>query len=111
MGSSCLRALAPPPSPACSATGGEPAALTKLDASQTRRRLTDWPSSCPMVAASMCLAQPGNSVRVGSLDSPDTRTLLRTDSKAHVRRSRLPAVRTGSNRLMAQPFDPSRDSS
>ena len=60
-----------------------------------------------MAAASCSSAQPGNSVRVGSLDSPDTKSLLSTDSKAlYAAPGYLLFVREAT--LMAQPFDPSR---
>ena len=88
-----------------SATGGEPAAVTILDAvnSETSHR---WPQFLPDGRQFVFLAQPGNSIRVGSLDSDAHKALLNADSKALYSVGYLLFVREDT--LMAQPFDPSR---
>ncbi len=89
-----------------SAAGGEPVPLTTLDASskETSHR---WPQFLPDGRRFLFLAQPGNSVRLGSLDSPETRNLLSTDSKAlYAAPGYLLFMREQT--LMAQSFDPSR---
>ena len=68
-----------------SAAGGEPAAVTMLDTAngETSHR---WPQFLPDGRQFLYLAQPGNSIRIGSLDSPHTRALLDTDYRSAVRR-------------------------
>jgi Tol biopolymer transport system component len=87
------------------AGGGEPAAATMLDAprKEVSHRL---PHFLPDGRRFLFFAQPGNSIRVGSLDSPEMRTLLNADSKAvYAAPGYLLFVREQT--LMAQPFDPS----
>jgi serine/threonine protein kinase/Tol biopolymer transport system component len=65
-----------------------------------------WPHFLPDGRRFIFLVQPSNEIRLGSLDSPETRTLLKTDSKAVYASGYLLFVRE--DVLMAQPFDASR---
>lgn len=89
-----------------SAAGGEPIAVTTLDPSkkETSHR---WPDFLPDGRRFLFLVQPGNAIRVGSLDSSETRDLLNSDSKAlYASPGYVLFVRDET--LMAQAFDPSR---
>ncbi|MGH9255893.1 MAG: protein kinase domain-containing protein [Vicinamibacterales bacterium] len=89
-----------------SASGGQPAALTTVDVS--RQEIGHrWPEFLPGGRNLLFWVQPGNVIRVGSLDSEETRNLLTADSKAqYAAPGYLLFVRQGT--LMAQPFDASR---
>jgi Tol biopolymer transport system component len=88
-----------------SAAGGQPIALTTLDASrkETSHR---WPQFLPDGRRFLFVVRPGTEVRLGSLDSPETRTVLNADSKVVYTPGYLLFVRQGT--LMAQSFDDSR---
>ena len=84
------------------ASGGQPVAATKLDASRelSHRR----PSFLPDGTRFTYIVQPGNVVRVGSLDSGTATTLLNADSMAVYSAGHLLFVRQGT--LFSHSFDP-----
>lgn len=89
-----------------SSAGGQPAPVTMLDAS--RKEVSHrWPQFLPDGRHFLFIAEPGNAVSVGSLDSTETKRLLNADSKAmYAPPGYLMFVRQGT--LMARPFDPVR---
>jgi serine/threonine protein kinase/Tol biopolymer transport system component len=89
-----------------SAAGGQPTALTTLDAS--RKEISHrWPEFLPDGRRFLFLVRPGTEVRVGSLDSSETKTVLNADSKVlYTPPGHLVFVRQGT--LMAQSFDAAR---
>jgi eukaryotic-like serine/threonine-protein kinase len=89
-----------------SAAGGQPRALTTLDAS--RKEISHrWPEFLPDGRRFLFLVRPGTEVRVGSLDSSETKTVLNADSKVlYTPPGHLVFVRQGV--LMAQSFDAAR---
>jgi Tol biopolymer transport system component len=89
-----------------SAVGGQPTSATTLPASQqeTSHR---WPDFLPDGRHFLYLAQPSNTIYIGSLDSAETKSLLHADSKAlYSAPGYLLFVRDGT--LLCQPFDASR---
>jgi Tol biopolymer transport system component len=86
-----------------SAAGGQPVAVTKLDVS--RKDVSHrWPQFLPDGRHFIFIAQPGNAVMVGSLDSSDVKLLGNVDSKVmYSPPGYLLFVRQGT--LMARPFD------
>ena len=96
-----------------SASGGQPVAVTKLDAAkhETAHR---YPEFLPdgrhflYMAANLAGApkDPANAIRIGSLDGKDDRALLPVLSNASYAAGRLLYVRDGT--LLAQPFDAGR---
>ena len=84
------------------ATGGQPTSATTLDRGRqegSHRR----PAFLPDGRRFTYLAQPGNTIYVGSLDSPDVTRLLNADSGAVYSAGHLLFVRQGT--LFAQMFD------
>jgi Tol biopolymer transport system component len=89
-----------------SAAGGQPTALTTVDPSG-KEISHRWPQFLPDGRRFLFLVQPENTVRVGSLDSRDTKTLLTADSKVlYAPPGYVLFMREGT--LTAQPFDASR---
>ncbi len=88
------------------ATGGEPAPVTTLDASQ-KETSHQAPWFLPDGRRFLSLTKPSNAILMGSLDSPERKEVLRADSKAvYAATGHLLFIR-GST-LMAQPFDADR---
>ena len=87
------------------ASGGEAVAATTLDPSSDKTH--KFPQFLPDGRRFIFLAQPGNEVRLGSLDSADVKKVLSADSKAmYAPPGYLLFVR--GETLMAQPFDANR---
>ena len=92
------------------AAGGTPTPATTL-AAERRERTHRWPSFLPDGRHFLYLsneeAPPSRwSIRVGSLDSPDSQFVLEARSNAAYQDGYLLFVRDGT--LLAQPFDPDR---
>jgi serine/threonine protein kinase len=88
------------------ATGGQPVPVTHLNLSQ-RETSHRWPDFLPDSRRFLYLAQPSNTIHVGSLDSTEARELLKADSKAiYVPPGYLLFVRDG--RLFMQSVDQHR---
>ena len=84
------------------ASGGQPVAVTTLDAGRqegSHRR----PAFLPDGRRFTYVAQPGNTIYVGSLDSTAVTSLLKADSQAMYSAGYLVFVRQGT--LFGQPFD------
>ena len=84
-----------------SASGGQPVPATKKAPGETAH---GFPFFLPDSRHFLYAAQPGLTIYVASLDSPDTRKLTSADSKAEYAAGHLLFVRQGT--LLAQPFDP-----
>jgi Tol biopolymer transport system component len=96
-----------------SASGGQPVAVTKLDAGrhETAHRYPQFlPDGRHFLYMAANLAgppnDPANAIRVGSLDGKDDHSLVPVLSNAAYAAGRLLYVRDGT--LLAQPFDDSR---
>lgn len=88
-----------------SAAGGQPAAVTTLDAGQEATHR--WPAFLPDGRHFLYVAQPNTTIYVGSLDSPERTRVLAADSKAlYAPSGHLLFVRL--NTLFAQRFDSQR---
>jgi len=85
------------------AAGGRPTAATTLASGEVNHRR---PSFLPDGRRFTYVAQPGNAVYVGSLDSPTVTKVLSADSQAVYSAGHLMFVRQAT--LFAQPFDAER---
>jgi hypothetical protein len=85
-----------------SASGGRPEAATTLSAAD-KESSHRWPVFLPDGRHFLLLSQPGNVIRVGSLDSPESKRLLSAESRAEYASGYLLFAR--SETLFAQPFD------
>jgi eukaryotic-like serine/threonine-protein kinase len=98
-----------------SASGGEPASLTRLNATlgeNSHRGPTFLPDGRRFLFTSRCATASNNALYLGSLDSPDVRRVMSAQSKALY----LPAARDGTSALLyysdgglaSRTFDPDR---
>jgi hypothetical protein len=85
-----------------SASGGRAEAATTLSAAD-KESSHRWPAFLPDGRHFLLLSQPGNVIRVGSLDSPESKRLLSAESRAEYASGYLLFAR--SETLFAQPFD------
>ena len=88
-----------------SAAGGRPTVVTKPSAAD-KESSHRWPDFLPDGRHFLFLSEPGNVVRVGSLDSADFTHLVNADSRAIYAAGSLLFVREDT--LVAQPFDAGR---
>jgi Tol biopolymer transport system component len=88
-----------------SSAGGQPTTVTKISAAD-KEVSHRWPDFLPDGRHFLFLSEPGNVVRVGSLDSSEVTQVVNTDSRAIYVAGFLLFVREDT--LVAQPFDVGR---
>ena len=88
-----------------SSAGGQPTSVTEPSAAD-KEASHRWPDFLPDGRHFVFLAQPGNVIRVGSLDSSEVTRIVSADSRAIYASGYLLFIREAT--LVAQPFDTSR---
>jgi serine/threonine protein kinase len=89
-----------------SSAGGQPASLTMLDAAR-KETSHQWPQFLPDGRHFLFRVQPGNAIRIGSLDDKGGATILTADSKVLYTPPGY-LLFTRQDTLMAQRFDATR---